>query len=549
MKNVKLIKSISTILLFSSFTVLSADIVSDKLVNGNTKIWIDLNNNGVENNGEVKTNWVSSKIEDNKGLVKSVYLVNNIGFTANDLNYLNDNYQNIEQLTINNNVLNDKIVDISNLSKLKFLTINNSKLKNINLKNNSNIIKINLNDNLLKSFDFSGDVNLSELYLKNNYLSEISTISDSSKLQLLDLSGSNNNIVSITSISNMPDLSILNLDVTDIQKTDTSDGRALAGSNFCLNSSIATDYKDNKEYKEYLQICDDENSFLYALADDYTTYSVWVDLDEDDIIDDGEEEKSWDVNTLVDNTDKIKSIKNIEFLTTKIVVDTKKQNYYNYYYYSRNGTPSLNESNLNIKNELSNLNYLGVEEFETNFFKSKNFNNLLNKTPNLENLLLVNFELDNYQNYDFFDFKNISNIGNLHKLKNILFGFKVDRKNIRLDYLKDLNLKTFIDISIYYNVKKPDNFMVNFLPKSLEIIHFENNYGEDFTKFKNLKSFSTVNNIINKHNRFNEGLYDFTILKQYGENYIENINKTNIGKNFIFTPNNKMIKGSFYIAK
>jgi len=552
----KIKKTIKTLLLFlmvSSFTNIYADVISDKFVNGTPDIWIDLNNDNVEDTDEIKTDWTSSEIEDNKDLVKSIYLTDNVDFSANDLNYLNDNYQNIEQLTINNNILNDEIVDISDLTKLKYLTINNSSLKNIIFKNNDNIVKIDLKDNVLESFDFSGDTNLLELYLNNNYLSEISTISDSSKLQLLDLSGNNNNIASITSISNMSDLSTLNLDVTDIQKTDTSDGRALAGSNFCLNSSIATDYKDNKEYKEYLQICDDENSFLYALADDYTTYSVWVDLDEDNIIDDGEEKKSWDVNTLIDNTDKIKSIKNSRFYINKMNFNSTSKESYNYYgwYKYNNGRNSFDRYflyDLKVENNLDNLKELNFYEKDTSFFVSNKFNDLLGKSPNLKTLMLNNYNASGY-----FDFSKIPNIKNLSSLDNLFLNVKEDYNVINLDYLKDLNLKTFIDISYYYNFSSDNkDYVINSLPDTLEVLHLFENYGTDYSKFTNLKSFTTYYNYTNIGDIiFGSDLYEFSI--DYIEEGIYNIDLTpfkdmnNLGKTFIFNPTGEEIQGVFFI--
>jgi Leucine-rich repeat (LRR) protein len=97
------------------------------------------------------------------------------------------NHPNLWRLSLERNSLTS--IDLTSLTSLELLYIDNNELSSIDLSNNSKIIEMNLNFNNLKDIDISNLVELKHLSLDGNQLENID-LTKNIKLEELNL-GSN----------------------------------------------------------------------------------------------------------------------------------------------------------------------------------------------------------------------------------------------------------------------------------------------------------------------------------------------------------------------
>ncbi len=147
-------------------------------------VWIDLNNNGIEDSGEANIKFSNDK----------EYPLGAQTITI---------YGKVIELRCNENRL--KVLDVSKNPSLQYLHCYGNQLTSLNVSNNTELMGLVCSDNLLSTLDVSKNTNLGELLCFNNQLKTLD-VSKNTNLTRLSCSG---NQLSALNVSNNEKLKVL----------------------------------------------------------------------------------------------------------------------------------------------------------------------------------------------------------------------------------------------------------------------------------------------------------------------------------------------------
>jgi hypothetical protein len=168
-------------------------------------VWIDLNNNGIKDNGEAVTEFDKRVGYTLGAQTVTVYgKVTSLGCSLNQLTALDVSHNiALTKLFCHNNLLT--ALDMSHNAALTNLNCYDNLLTALNVSNNTELIYLDCSFNQLQTLDLSDNTELGQLFCSNNQLTALNVSNNTELWRLYSC----NNLLTALDVSNNPKLGTL----------------------------------------------------------------------------------------------------------------------------------------------------------------------------------------------------------------------------------------------------------------------------------------------------------------------------------------------------